>query len=199
MNDRSILILCIEWRRSVWFCRGLGWFAAVNGYRRRLVVCLAETGDAVCGAFGRSFGRGARALKARRPGCSLAKCRRGARPFGQQHNALCRVFLVRGGSCGDYFFNRGANGIDGTLSTALGVAHEGAPAFLLSGDLLSTRCNGLLAANPLSEPDCRCDQYTVAGFLILPVAEQTVDFESLLQRQRFPLQLYQRLTMFRTI
>jgi 2-succinyl-5-enolpyruvyl-6-hydroxy-3-cyclohexene-1-carboxylate synthase len=33
------------------------------------------------------------------------------------------------------FFNRGANGIDGTLSTALGVAHGGAPAVLLSGDL----------------------------------------------------------------
>ncbi len=33
------------------------------------------------------------------------------------------------------FFNRGANGIDGTLSTALGVAHGGAPAVLLTGDL----------------------------------------------------------------
>jgi 2-succinyl-5-enolpyruvyl-6-hydroxy-3-cyclohexene-1-carboxylate synthase len=33
------------------------------------------------------------------------------------------------------YFNRGANGIDGTLSTALGVAHGGAPAVLLTGDL----------------------------------------------------------------
>lgn len=33
------------------------------------------------------------------------------------------------------FCNRGANGIDGTLSTALGVAHRGAPTVLLTGDL----------------------------------------------------------------
>ena len=33
------------------------------------------------------------------------------------------------------FCNRGANGIDGTLSTAMGVAHGGASAILLTGDL----------------------------------------------------------------
>jgi 2-succinyl-5-enolpyruvyl-6-hydroxy-3-cyclohexene-1-carboxylate synthase len=43
------------------------------------------------------------------------------------------------------FFNRGANGIDGTLSTALGVAHGGAPAALLTGDLaLLHDSNGFL-------------------------------------------------------
>jgi 2-succinyl-5-enolpyruvyl-6-hydroxy-3-cyclohexene-1-carboxylate synthase len=43
------------------------------------------------------------------------------------------------------FFNRGANGIDGTLSTAMGVAHGGAPAVLLTGDLaLLHDSNGLL-------------------------------------------------------
>jgi len=48
------------------------------------------------------------------------------------------------------FFNRGANGIDGTLSTALGVAHGGQPAVLLTGDLaLLHDSNGFLIAPKL--------------------------------------------------
>ena len=43
------------------------------------------------------------------------------------------------------FFNRGANGIDGTLSAAFGVAHGNRPAVLLTGDLaLLHDTNGFL-------------------------------------------------------
>ena len=43
------------------------------------------------------------------------------------------------------YFNRGANGIDGTLSSALGVAHGGTPTILLTGDLaLLHDINGFL-------------------------------------------------------
>jgi 2-succinyl-5-enolpyruvyl-6-hydroxy-3-cyclohexene-1-carboxylate synthase len=43
------------------------------------------------------------------------------------------------------YFNRGANGIDGTLSTALGVVHGGSPGVLLTGDLaLLHDSNGFL-------------------------------------------------------
>ncbi len=45
------------------------------------------------------------------------------------------------------FFNRGANGIDGTLSTALGVAHRNQSSVLLTGDLaLLHDTNGFLLA-----------------------------------------------------
>jgi 2-succinyl-5-enolpyruvyl-6-hydroxy-3-cyclohexene-1-carboxylate synthase len=44
------------------------------------------------------------------------------------------------------FFNRGANGIDGTLSTAMGLAHGGSPTVLVTGDLaLLHDTNGFLA------------------------------------------------------
>jgi len=43
------------------------------------------------------------------------------------------------------YFNRGANGIDGTLSTALGVAHGNKPSVLLTGDLAFLHdSNGLM-------------------------------------------------------
>lgn len=49
------------------------------------------------------------------------------------------------------FASRGANGIDGTLSTALGVAHQGEPTVLLTGDLaLLHDTNGFLLAPRLN-------------------------------------------------
>ncbi|MBI2518339.1 MAG: 2-succinyl-5-enolpyruvyl-6-hydroxy-3-cyclohexene-1-carboxylic-acid synthase [Opitutae bacterium] len=50
----------------------------------------------------------------------------------------------------EMYFNRGANGIDGTLSTALGMAHGGCPAVLLTGDLaLLHDTNGFLPTGAL--------------------------------------------------
>jgi 2-succinyl-5-enolpyruvyl-6-hydroxy-3-cyclohexene-1-carboxylate synthase len=48
------------------------------------------------------------------------------------------------------WFNRGANGIDGTLSTALGIAHRNQSAVMLTGDLaLLHDTNGFLLNNKL--------------------------------------------------
>lgn len=49
------------------------------------------------------------------------------------------------------FFNRGANGIDGTLSTALGIAHRHQPCVMITGDLsLLHDSNGFLLENKLA-------------------------------------------------
>ncbi|HSI08562.1 MAG: 2-succinyl-5-enolpyruvyl-6-hydroxy-3-cyclohexene-1-carboxylic-acid synthase [Rariglobus sp.] len=78
------------------------------------------------------------------------------------------------------FFSRGANGIDGTLSTALGVAHGNTPTVLLTGDLaLLHDTNGFLSVPQL------CGSLTIvlvnnAGggiFNHLPVAQFDPPFE----------------------
>ena len=54
-------------------------------------------------------------------------------------------FWQPGNSRIEVYSNRGANGIDGTLSTALGIAHGGGKCFLLTGDLAFLHdTNGLL-------------------------------------------------------
>jgi 2-succinyl-5-enolpyruvyl-6-hydroxy-3-cyclohexene-1-carboxylate synthase len=59
-------------------------------------------------------------------------------------------FWTAGTRAYSVYCNRGANGIDGTLSTSLGMAHGAKPSVLLSGDLAFLHdSNGLLAANQL--------------------------------------------------
>ena len=60
-------------------------------------------------------------------------------------------FFWRAGDGGrPLYANRGANGIDGTLGTALGLAHGGVPTVALVGDLaFSHDANALLAAGEL--------------------------------------------------
>ncbi|MEO6003081.1 MAG: 2-succinyl-5-enolpyruvyl-6-hydroxy-3-cyclohexene-1-carboxylic-acid synthase [Opitutus sp.] len=98
------------------------------------------------------------------------------------------------GRCHAIYFNRGANGIDGTLSTALGLAHGGRPTVLLTGDLaLLHDSNGFLIS-PKFEGSLTIVLINNGGggiFEHLPVAEfqptfeeffatpQAVDFEKL--------------------
>ncbi len=78
------------------------------------------------------------------------------------------------------FFNRGANGIDGTLSTALGVAHGNRPAVLLTGDLaLLHDPNGFLRARKLKGSLTIVLVNTGGGgiFEMLPIAKFDPPFE----------------------
>ncbi|MFP4300200.1 MAG: 2-succinyl-5-enolpyruvyl-6-hydroxy-3-cyclohexene-1-carboxylic-acid synthase [Spirulinaceae cyanobacterium] len=94
------------------------------------------------------------------------------------------------------FFNRGANGIDGTLSTAMGIAHRNRSSVLLTGDLaLLHDSNGFLQASRLQGHLTIILMNNNGGgiFEMLPIAKfdtvfedyfatpQTVDFALLCQ------------------
>ncbi len=78
------------------------------------------------------------------------------------------------------YCNRGANGIDGTLSTALGIAHNGIPTFLLTGDLaLLHDTNGFLTL-PKFQGSLTVLVINNQGggiFEMLPIAEYDPPFE----------------------
>ena len=79
------------------------------------------------------------------------------------------------------FCNRGANGIDGMLSTAMGVAHGGRSTILLTGDLAFLHdSNGLLAKNQLrgSLTVVVMNNKGSGIFEYLPVSEQKEVFET---------------------
>ncbi len=77
-------------------------------------------------------------------------------------------------------FSRGANGIDGTLSTAMGLAHHNAPTVLLTGDLAFLHdTNGLLNIPQLSGSLTIVLINNDGGgiFEMLPVSEFEPEFE----------------------
>ncbi len=104
------------------------------------------------------------------------------------------VFLANSMSVryGEYFWkpgsraitvigNRGANGIDGTLSTAMGLAHAGGEAILLTGDLAFLHdINGLQAADQMKGSLTVVVAQNNGGgiFEFLPIAQNSEAFES---------------------
>lgn len=90
-------------------------------------------------------------------------------------------FWMPGSRAISIYANRGANGIDGTLSTAMGVAHRASPTILLTGDLAFLHdSNGLLAARQMagSLTVVLVNNHGSGIFEMLPVAAQEDVFES---------------------
>ena len=81
----------------------------------------------------------------------------------------------------EIYSSRGANGIDGILSTALGIAHRGKPTYLLTGDLaLLHDSNGGLISKKL-EGSLTIILVNNAGggiFEMLPVSQLGEAFET---------------------
>lgn len=81
----------------------------------------------------------------------------------------------------EIYSSRGANGIDGILSTALGIAHRGKPAYLLTGDLalLHDSNGGLISKNLVGSLDIVLINNSGGGiFEMLPVAQFGDEFEA---------------------
>lgn len=90
-------------------------------------------------------------------------------------------FWMPGSRAISIYANRGANGIDGTLSTAMGVAHRGNPTILLTGDLAFLHdSNGLLGAGQMtgSLTVVLINNQGSGIFEMLPVAAHEDVFES---------------------
>lgn len=89
-------------------------------------------------------------------------------------------FWSAGSRATSIYSNRGANGIDGTLGTALGVAQGGRPAFLLTGDLAFLHdSNALMLQSELrgSLTVLLINNQGGGIFEYLPVAQMPASFE----------------------
>lgn len=138
------------------FVRGAfaGWSHGFRGrrapgaYVRRWLAADARAGRALAAAVGALRG----AAEPVWPGILAAHLPRGTPCFLASSMPVrdAEYFWPAGRRGQRLHFSRGANGIDGTLSTALGVAHGGAPAVLVTGDLaLLHDTNGFLTVPKL--------------------------------------------------
>jgi 2-succinyl-5-enolpyruvyl-6-hydroxy-3-cyclohexene-1-carboxylate synthase len=138
LRTRFVRVSLAEWsrgfagRRAVTACTR-EWLRADARVARRLRAALAAEKDLVEPVW---------------PGVLAANLPKGTACFLASSMPVrdAEYFWPAGNRGQRMFFNRGANGIDGTLSTALGVAHGGAPAVLVTGDLaLLHDTNGFLS------------------------------------------------------